>query len=99
MCCFRYIEDRFWSALLQELVWPRREGDEAGDRPSSVGLATENIDTLLGRRVLGVMGLPGEPPSQTDNRQISFHDDLVNIGIGVVKLQIGPREKLVQVGT
>jgi hypothetical protein len=76
--------------LLKQLVHSGCERDEPGDGPSSIGLATENVHALFRRRVLDTILLRREGPRHPDNRDITQHENLVNIRIVVVELNVGP---------
>jgi hypothetical protein len=80
--------------LRKQLVRAGRERDEPGNRPSAVRLPTEYIHALFRSFVLGAIHLCRKGPGQSDNRDIANDHNLVNVGIVVVKLDVGPGQHL-----
>ena len=83
--------------LGKQLVRAGRERDEPGNGPPAVGLTTEYVHALFRSLVLGAIHLCRKGPGQSNDRDIANDDNLVNVGIVVVELDVGPGQHLCEV--
>ena len=81
-------------ALGKQFIRASRERDEPDNGPPAVGLTTEYIYSLFRSLVLGAIHLCRKGPGQSNDRDIANDDNLMNVGIVVVELDVGPGQHL-----
>src|SRR4030095_11362258 len=76
------------SALPKHPFRAGREGDEPGNGPSSIRLATEYVHALFRRPIPDAVHFRRKGPGQPDDRDITHHNDVVDVRLVVVERDV-----------